>query len=49
MQKYQIIPGRYFGFLREVLTSGGERRDEKIRIDRRRELTVTVIWENRTS
>ena len=31
------------------LASGVERRDAKRRVDRRRELPVTVIWENRTT
>ena len=32
-----------------LLASGGERRDAKRRVDRRRELPLTVIWENRTT
>ena len=32
-----------------LLASGGERRDAKRRFGRRKELPVTVIWENRTT
>ena len=32
-----------------LLASGGERRDAKRRVDQRRKLPVTVIWENKTS
>ena len=33
----------------QLLASWGERRNAKRRVDRRRELPVTVIWENRTT
>ena len=32
-----------------MLASGGERRDTKRRVGRRRELPFTVIWENKTA
>ena len=32
-----------------LLASGGERSDASRRVDRGRELPVTVIWENRTT
>ena len=37
------------GQLLIYLASGGERRDSKRRVDRRKELPVTIIWENRTT
>ena len=32
-----------------LLARGGEGRDAKLCVDRRREVPVTVIWENRTN
>ena len=49
------VPERLFKRRREnrttvrFLASGGDRRDAKHRVDRRRELPVTVIPENRTT
>ena len=34
---------------KNLLASEGERRDTKRRVDRHRELPVTVIWGNRTT
>ena len=49
--QYRYLLGKWYSLIGifPLLASGEERRNALRRVDRRRELPVIVIWENRTT